>query len=98
MMPILASPTVRMPGVVGPRSVAPDLLASARISMASWTGMCSVTTTTSLMPASSVSKTVSLTARAGTKKTEASAPVSFTASATPSKTGTPSTVAPPRPG
>ncbi|OQC49852.1 MAG: hypothetical protein BWX58_00611 [Deltaproteobacteria bacterium ADurb.Bin026] len=45
-----------------------------------------------------VSRKASRTPGAGTKKTDAFAPVSLTASATLSKTGSPSTVIPPLPG
>ena len=66
--------------------------------MTSATGMCSGTTTISFIPASTVSRKASSTKGAGTKKTEAFAPVSETASSTLSKTGKPSTVVPPLPG
>ena len=66
--------------------------------MTSLTGMCSGTTTMSFMPASTVSRNASRTNAAGTKNTDAFAPVCLTASSTLSKTGSPSTIAPPFPG
>ena len=54
------------------------------------TGTPSVMQTTSLMPASTASKIASAANAGGTKMTEVLAPVGLTASATVSKTGTPS--------
>src|SRR5918992_2764243 len=62
------------------------------------TGMPSVTHTMSPTPASAASKIASAANRAGTKTRDASAPVSAAASATVSKTGTPSTDSPAFPG
>src|SRR5712691_8921378 len=64
----------------------------------SCTGIPSVTTTMSRVPASAASYTASAANRAGTRISDASAPVSLTASATVSKTGIPSTDWPAFPG
>jgi len=97
-MPTLASPGVMMPGLVGPISQVSVSWAYSRTSITSWTGMCSVMTTMSLMPALMLWMAASLTASGGTKKTEASAPVRAMASLILSNTGTPSTTSPPLPG
>ena len=62
------------------------------------TGMCSVISTTSLMPAAAAAQAESAAAAEGTKMMLTSAPVALTASAQVLKTGTPRTFMPPLPG
>ena len=60
--------------------------------------MPSVMHTMKVIPAFAASKIAAAAAFGGTAINEASAPVAFTASATESKTGMPSTSCPPLPG
>ena len=89
VMPTSASPGVMMPGQFGPmmRVVPPLAFASAQNSAESCTGMPSVITTTSGMPASMASTTASFANTGGTKTIDTSAPVSAMASVTEPKTG-----------
>ena len=98
MMPALARPGEMSPGQFGPtsRQSRSPMNASARIM--SRVGIPSVMQTTSAMPASAASMIASAATAGGTKRTEASAPVSRTAAATVSNTGSPSWVVPPLPG
>ena len=95
MMPALDRPGVIRPGQFGPISrVVPERWARAKKAAVSCTGMPSVITTTSGTAASMLSSTAARAKRGGTKTTDTSAPVSFTASATVPKTGMPSTCSP----
>ncbi len=70
--PILASSGERMPRQLGPMMRAPRRRASSTICATSPRGMRSVTTTTSLTPASIASKTASRVKRGGTVTIEPS--------------------------
>src|SRR4051794_5924648 len=89
MMPALDLPGLMMPGQFGPmiRVRLPLAQACAQNQAESCTGMPSVMTTASPMPASMASTAASLANFGGTKSTETSAPVSFMASSTAPNTG-----------
>src|SRR5215467_2121635 len=95
MMPAFDLPGDATPGQLGPtmRVALPREQACAHNAAVSCTGMPSVITMTSPIPASMASITASLVPAGGTKTTETSAPVADMASATVPNTGTP---APPR--
>src|SRR6266705_4228280 len=90
MMPALDLPGEAMPGQFGPtmRVTLPFAPAYAQHSVESCTGMPSVITTTSGIPASTASITALLAPAGGTKTTEMSAPVAAMVSATVPNTGT----------
>src|SRR6266581_3040328 len=98
MIPILAWPGDASPGQLGPMTTQPRLRARGITSRQSWNGIRSVMMTTSFSPASIASIAASFAYAAGTKIIEALARLRWTASRTPSKTGTPSTFVPPLPG
>ena len=99
MMPILHSPGVMMPGQFGPISTISGCCASTFFTRSmSSTGMPSVIATMVLMPASIASRIESAANGGGTKMTDASAPVSSTASSTELNTGRPMCSEPPLPG
>ena len=81
MMPTKHSPGVTRPAVLGPMTRVPPALAAAISSMTSWAGMCSVSTTSSLAPASMASSAAVRAAIGGTNITATSKPRSFAASA-----------------
>ena len=89
-----------IPRQFGPMMRAPVSLARSTIWATSARGMRSVTMTISLMPLSSASSTASLVNAGGTVTTEPSIgpPWASTACSTVSKTGTPWTSRPSRPG
>src|SRR4051812_44197260 len=90
MIPARDFPGEMIPGQFGPmiRVRLPLAQACAQNHAESCTGMPSVITTASPMPASMASTAASLANFGGTKSTETSVPVSFMASSTPPKTGT----------
>ena len=94
MMPTLAPPTETRPGQFGPTSATPRRSNVATTAIMSWTGMPSVTQTTTLTPASAASVSAARAAPAGTNCTATLAPVAATAAATSANTGTPATVWP----
>ena len=100
MPPILPTPGAMIPRQLGPMIRAPRRLASSTIWATSRRGMRSVTMTISLMPFSIASKTASLVKAGGTVTTAPSIwePWFSTACSTVSKTGTPWTSRPLRPG
>src|SRR5271154_79929 len=98
MMPILALPGEMTPGQLGPMRRDLEFLRTLQTFTISRVGMPSVMQTISGRPASSASRIASAAKGGGTKMTVALAPVSFTASATVSKTGQPSWMVPPLPG
>src|SRR6185437_14927221 len=99
MMPILHSPGVMMPGQFGPISTVSGQSFSTFLTRSmSSTGMPSVIATITLMPPAAASMIASAANGGGTKITEASAPVSSTASRTVLKTGRPMCSLPPLPG
>ena len=100
MPPILMTSGTMIPRQLGPMMRAPRRAASSTISATSRRGMRSVTMTTSLTPFSIASKTASLVKAGGTVTTEPSIgrPWWATAWSTVSKTGTPWTSRPLRPG
>ena len=98
MIPILHSPGVIAPGQFGPMSVVALVSRTAATLSMSCTGMPSVIVTTSSTPASIASSIASAAPGAGTKMSDALAPVAATACATVSKSGIPSCVVPPFPG
>ena len=75
IIPILASPGVIKPGQFGPTTIVFEFLARLIISIVSTTGTPSVTMTNNSIPASIASKAASFVNFAGTKITEALAPV-----------------------
>src|SRR5689334_3996022 len=89
MMPALDAPGDAMPGQFGPmiRVRVPDATLCAQNAAESCTGMPSVITTASPMPASTASSTAALQNAGGTKITDTSAPVSAMASPTEANTG-----------
>src|SRR5215210_2324092 len=88
MIPALERPGLIRPGQFGPMIRVELPWAWAQKEVESCTGMPSVMTTASPMPASTASMTAAFANGGGTKMTLTSAPVSFIASATPPKTGT----------
>ena len=99
IIPTTPLPGLSTPRVLGPRNVAPFVLAAAAISIASHTGTRSGTSTASLIPASMAEMAASFTPAAGTKTTEISiSPKDSTASCGVLNTGTSSTLWPPLPG
>ena len=98
--PILMTSGTMIPRQFGPMMRAPRSVASSTISATSRRGMRSVTITISSIPFSIASKTASLVNAGGTVTTEPwiGAPWWATACATVSKTGTPWTSRPSRPG
>src|SRR5215472_12623236 len=90
MMPALDLPGDATPGQLGPtiRAALPREQACAQKAAVSCTGMPSVITMTSPIPASTASITASLVPAGGTKTTDTSAPVAAIASPTVPKTGT----------
>ncbi len=95
-MPMLHSPGVMTPGQFGPSSCTFgwSRLSSLKKRASSWAGTPSVMTTMKSTPPAAASFTASYTPGAGMKMHDAVAPVSFTASATLAKIGTPSTSVP----
>src|SRR5215475_1025130 len=104
MMPALLAPGDARPGQLGPtmRVLSPEATLCAQNAVESCTGIPSVMTTASSMPASIASTTAALANFGGTKTTVVSAPVALMASPTELKTGTftpsKSTSWPPLPG
>ncbi len=100
MIPTLALPGDVAPGQLGPISRAPAAWTTATAGIMSRAGMPSVMQKIVAMPASAASMTASGAPPAGTKMQVVFAPVSRTASATVSKTGTAPSSArrPPLPG
>ena len=100
MIPTFAWPGVVAPGQFGPMRRAPAARTSSTAGIMSSAGMPSVMQKIVLIPAAAASVTASGAPAAGTKMQEVSAPVSRTASAIVSKTGTrpSSAVWPPLPG
>jgi hypothetical protein len=96
--PIFASSGDRMPRQFGPMMRAPRSRASSTICATSPRGMRSVTTTTSLIPASIASNTASRVKRGGTVTIDPSTRCFAVMSRTQSWTGTPYTSRPARPG
>src|ERR671917_344662 len=89
MVPAFERPGLIKPGQFGPMMRVEPPWAWAQTWVESCTGMPSVMTTASPIWASTASMTAFLAPAGGTKMTLTSAPVSFIASATPPKTGTP---------
>src|SRR5215213_3746090 len=102
MIPAFDRPGLISPGQFGPMMRVPRPCAYAQNQVVSCTGMPSVITTQSGMPASMASTTAPLANRGGTNTTVTSAPVSAIASGTELKTGSVvasnSTFCPPLPG
>ena len=82
MMPSETSPGTTRPAVLGPRTRTPRSAAAARISMVSWIGMCSVSSTTRRAPEAIASRQPALAASGGTNITAASTSWRRLASAT----------------
>ncbi len=89
MMPTKHWPGVTRPAVLGPTMRVPCLAAAACIAITSCAGMCSVSTTRSLTPASAADTAASFAIGGGMNMTATSPPTALTASAVEANTGTP---------
>ena len=98
MMPTKVSPGVTKPAVFGPTMRVPDLAAAAWIAMTSCAGICSVSTTSVLTPASQADTAASRAIGGGMNMTATSVPTAATASAVVAKIGTPTCISPARLG
>ena len=96
MKPTKHSPTVTMPAVFGPITLAPRSRAAASTYIVSCTGTCSVRQTILPMPASMMSSAASFTPNGGMNITAASMAVSRAASPAVAHTGKPRCVSPAR--